>query len=87
MSKRKKVKKPKTLVYYGPSIPGALQQYAVFINGLPKHVEDKLEKYTILKSLFVAVGKLTETRTNLKIKGTKERRLYEKAKETLGGSK
>lgn len=30
MSKRKKVKKPKTLVYYGPSIPGALQQYAVF---------------------------------------------------------
>ncbi len=71
------IKKPKTaegskrLIYVGPTLSGSrLIRYQVFVGGLPKHIDEVLEKTPQIKSLFVAPKDLVAAEKAISTKGT-----------------
>lgn len=83
MTRRKK--KKEAVVYFGPTIPGALKQFSVFIDKLPAESQRVVDQHSILKNLFIPVSQLAKARDNLKVQGSKEHSLYMKANKIVGG--
>lgn len=72
------------LIYVGPNLRNhALIQYAVYIGGMPKHIDNELEKVPELAKLFVPISKLEHAQKQIEIPGTPIAKYYEKVKEEL----
>lgn len=72
-----KNQKANVLIYCGPSLNrGILQQYSVFKNGFPKHLEEHFNKCPAIKELFVSPDKLALIKTNMQKQGTRENLLF-----------
>ncbi|MED0688174.1 MULTISPECIES: hypothetical protein [Anoxybacillus] len=73
--KKEKAKKvvDTPVIYCGPNIPKAmLNQFTVFQNGLPKHLDKHLKACPIIQQLIVPVEKLNDTLEAIKTTGTPE---------------
>lgn len=67
-----------SIIYCGPSLRNnALQQNAVFTNGIPVHVKEHLEKCPAIKVLMVPVSQLSSCVANIGIQGTAEQVMYQ----------
>jgi hypothetical protein len=79
MSKAKnneKGKEQEAVIYCGASLSaGTLQQYSVFVNGIPEHLNEHIEKCPAIKSLFVPISKFQEVRKRIEEPGTAEHTL------------
>lgn len=70
-------KKESAVIYVGPSIPkSGLEQYTVFANGLPQHVENLIVKCPSIRSLIVPVRELSEVRRNISQPGHAQSLLF-----------
>lgn len=76
-----KQKKKERLVYCGPNFNGEIQQYSIFIGGIPHHVKHHGEACPSFLKLFVDKGKLAETRKNINVPGKLEYELYKNVKD------
>lgn len=91
MSKKAKSKSntdenKETLIYCGPPVRKVgLQQFAVFRDGLPEHIEKFAEENPVIKALFVKPGDFARVRHNIKTAGTREHQLYLKVLEFAEG--
>lgn len=60
-----------SLIYLGPNLPGSmLNRFAVYKNGMPKHLETVIDKCPDIERLFVSVVKLTEVLEKINKTGT-----------------
>lgn len=75
-----------TLIYCGPTIQGELQQYAIFKEGIPTHIEPRIKDCPSIKGLFVSPEKLAIARTRLQTKGTRENQLFDQIVKYLKGA-
>lgn len=67
------VKKPASLIYCGPNLPGgALAQYTVYRGGLPSYLDKHIEKCPAIRRLFVAPEQLDKAVQAIKKAGTSE---------------
>lgn len=65
-----------TVMYIGPSLQKiGLQQNALFRNGIPKTIQQHIEKCSAIGALMVPISRLSEARSNLIVKGTAENML------------
>lgn len=78
--KREVAKKPQTLVYAGPNLPGGiLSQYTTFRGELPQHVVTLQEKYEGFDKLFVEPSGLRAFEQKAMQAGTSQHRAYQNA--------
>ena len=77
------------VVYCGPTLPPeyGLSKYQVFIGGFPVHVQQAIEKFPDIKSLFVDVPELAQTRLNLERPGSVEAAQYQEAVAAIRAAK
>jgi hypothetical protein len=65
--------KPGQLIYCGPNLPrGILSRFTVYKGGIPKHLDQHIEKCPAIRRLFVAPEKLNSTIQNINKAGTPE---------------
>lgn len=76
---KKTVNKQETVVYVGPTIPGVANHNAVFNNGLPKGMQDAIEKEPAFKNLLVPVSQLAAATGDIANKRGATYVFYEKA--------
>lgn len=67
------------VVYVGPTIPGVANHNAVFNNGLPKGMQDAIEKEPAFKNLLVPVAQLAAATGDIANKRGATYVFYEKA--------
>jgi hypothetical protein len=67
------------LIYCGPS-NNLISRYTSYKNGYPLHLNDHLEKFPILKSLFIEPENFSEFEKNVVEKGSIESIWFEEAK-------
>ena len=68
-------------VYIGPSFPGGkLKQYAVFSNGLPKWVEELIEKKPVFGAAFIDTRNLSDAMRALSDPDRPEYAMYQALK-------
>lgn len=80
VTSEKKKPNTETLMYIGTSLSAiGLQQNALFKNGVPKAIEQHIEKCPAIGALLVPISRLSEARNSLKVKGTAEFMLNEQA--------
>lgn len=76
------IKKKKDIpeIYIGPTIKKyGLNSGSIFVGNLPANIQDALEKFPIVKELFVPVDEyFSMAKKNLKKEGTRENILYKK---------
>jgi hypothetical protein len=67
------------IIYCGPTLPRqhGLQQYQVFNNGLPAHLEQVIAICPAINSLIVPVDELAQTRIAISIQGSAQSSLYQ----------
>lgn len=77
------------VVYCGPTLPPeyGLTKYQIFIGGFPAHVQQALGKFPEIKSLFVPVRELAQTRLNLERPGSVEAAQYQEAVAAIRAAK
>lgn len=80
MSKKKSKtnKESNLLVYCGPSFSGELQQFAVYKNGIPKHLNNRIKECPYIEKMFIPISNLAKTREKLNIEGSRENQMYKK---------
>lgn len=82
------VENPKTLIYVGSTLPqGALQQYSVFNNGIPKTLSDHIDKCPAIAHLIVPISDLHNAQSNMAITGTMENALNQQIQTYVRGGK
>lgn len=63
--------KPSRLIYIGPNLPQyALFTGRVYIGGLPDTAKPAMEKWSLLRQLFVEPAKMSAAQAAIEIKGT-----------------
>lgn len=63
--------KPAAVIYCGPNLPrGILNQYTIYQNGIPAHLEKYTAACPAVVRLFVPVGQLTDTASAVAKAGT-----------------
>lgn len=76
----------KPVIYVGSSLQrGALQQYSVFKNGIPKSLQADIENCPAIAQLMVPIPKLVETQRNMQVQGSLEYTLNEQIKNYARG--
>ncbi|MNO15518.1 hypothetical protein D3C76_51840 [compost metagenome] len=66
------------VIYIGPNLSnGRLAQYTVFKDGVPKHLEDVIEKNPVIKDLFVPLARLADAQAKIATVGTIEHQAYQ----------
>lgn len=61
------------LIYCGPNLPrSVLNQFTVYQNGLPKHLDPHLEACPAIRRLFVPIESFSKTMASIAQKGTPE---------------
>ncbi len=81
-SKKETKKDSEQVIYCGPSLPGGvLFQHAVFLNGVPDHID--LEKYPTIEKLFIPVSQLNEFEQRLSQTGSAEQAFFHAVKEEM----
>lgn len=66
------------VIYCGPALPnGLLARFSVFRNGLPKHLDEHIEKCPALAKCFVPVQSLSATLKAQSAKGSAEHALFQ----------
>lgn len=61
------------VIYIGQSLSsGILQQYSVFNNGIPAHLDPYIEKCPAIKQLIIPISKLAEAKNSLLVTGSRE---------------
>lgn len=66
------------LIYVGPNLGnGRLAQYTVFKEGIPKHLDDVVEKYPLITELFVPVPNLAVAQAKIATVGSLEYQAYQ----------
>lgn len=82
---KKKTKAPEFthVVYCGPKIIGVVDQYQIFIGGLPPDLEEYTNKYPLLKQLIVPLEQLKEVRLGLLSGKGKWASIFKKIKEGI----
>lgn len=60
----------KQVMYLGPTMPGVVQENAVFKDGLPKAVSEMADSDKNFSRLLVPVGKVMEAKKQLKMEGS-----------------
>jgi hypothetical protein len=64
------------VIYCGASLAaGTLQQYSVFVNGIPEHLHEHIKKCPAIKGLMVPISKFQEVRKRIEEPGTAEHTL------------
>ena len=71
------------VVYCGPKIIGIVEQYQIFINGLPPALEELITKKPLLKMLIVPLDKFQEVRLGLISGEGKWASIFKKIKEGI----
>lgn len=65
------------VIYVGPNLSnGRLAQYTVFKEGLPKHLDDVIEKNPVIKDLFVPLKRLADVQSKIATVGTLENQAF-----------
>lgn len=86
----KELTPPDEMIWCGPSIPGLMEQYAMFTGNLPKDVESFLSEHPGTGALFASVENLCELRAKLDRNYEageivpREKTLYDSLKNELG---
>lgn len=66
------------MIYAGPNLSnGRLAQYTVFKEGLPKHLDDVIEKNPVIKDLFVPLERLADVQSKIAAVGTLEYQAFQ----------
>lgn len=87
-TKQKKVLNKGPKIYIGPSVNhGLLTKYTVYKNGLPKSLDEHLEKCPQLKRMFVDVDKMTEFENEVNDKTSAMHVFFNAVKEYFKGVK
>jgi len=82
-----KSKKSEALIYCGPNLPnGELNRYAIYRNGVPKHISKHVEKCAAISHLFIPVSKLNEVKQKMQSPGNKENTWYTQVVQYVQGS-
>lgn len=68
------------VAYVGPDIKKVAINGTVYTGGLPKALEEKIEKVPAIKGLIVPISKLAETGVAIATKGTALNNLYNAVK-------
>jgi hypothetical protein len=69
-------KEQEAVIYCGASLAaGTLQQYSVFVNGIPEHLNEHIKKCPAIKGLMVPISKFQEVRKRIEEPGTAEHTL------------
>lgn len=55
-----------TVVYIGPTIENVVSKNIVFNNGIPKYLNDEIEKQPLIKNLIVPINQLASARNELR---------------------
>lgn len=77
MSKKKKTNKIEgPLIYCGPSFNGELQQFSIYKDGVPKHIESYIEGCPEIERMFYPTSELIKVRNRIKEKGSMEHQMY-----------
>lgn len=63
-------KEPEHLIYIGPTLPGGLEQYALFNGGIPTRVSKRFEETPELRELFIPVKDFPVGRIDIQTPGT-----------------
>jgi hypothetical protein len=71
--------KETVFIYVGPT-NNLIARYTSYKNGYPLHLKDQIEKFPILKALFVEPEQFSEFEKNVKEKGTVENIWFEEVK-------
>mgnify|MGYP005760732761 CR=1 FL=1 len=71
------------LVYCGPTVRGVAKQYTVFSGGMPRELEEFIQKHPEAAALVVRVEHFAQTRKRVETAGTAEAMLYRKIKSEL----
>jgi hypothetical protein len=81
--------KPLSLIYCGPNLPrGILNQFTIYRDGLPSHLDGHLDKCAAIKRLFVSVESLSETLRSTQQAGTPEQIWFGEIQDYIqGGAK
>lgn len=58
------------LIYIGPTLPGGLEQHALFTDGIPARVAKRFEDTPELRELFIAVEDFPAGRVDIETPGT-----------------
>lgn len=82
-------KKEEHLIYCGPNLPkAALNQFTIFKNGIPKHLDKQLEDCKIINKLFVPVNQFASKWETIQTNGTPENTWYKQVTDHFyGGAK
>lgn len=74
----RQAEKVKSEIYIGPNLPNCiLLQNTVFTKGLPKHLDEHIEKCAAIKELVVPISELMIRKANISQQGTREQVMYE----------
>lgn len=66
-------------IYIGRSLPrGKLEQYTVFANGIPAHVQKLIDTQPLLRELIVSVSNVQEARRQLATPASRLRTIEDK---------
>lgn len=71
------------VVYCGPTVRGVAKQYTVYAGGMPKELEEFIQKHPAAAALVVPVDRFAQTRKRMENAGTAEAILYRKIKSEL----
>lgn len=55
-----------TVVYIGPTIENVVSKNIVLNNGIPKYLNDEIEKQPLINNLIVPIGQLASARNELR---------------------
>lgn len=71
------------VVYCGPTVRGVAKQYTVYSGGMPRELEEFIQKHPEATALVVPVDHFAQTRKRIETAGTAEAMLYRKIKSEL----
>lgn len=69
--------------YIGPTIPGVAVTCTVYNNGIPKELQEEINKVPAIRSLIVPVTKLAAARKEINQKNSALRVCYEKVEQHI----
>ena len=71
------------VVYCGPTVRGVAKQYTVYSGGMPRELEEFIQKHPEAAALVVPMDRFAQTRKRMETAGTAEAMLYRKIKSEL----
>lgn len=82
-AEKNKVAPVQRVIYIGPTIKGVVVENTVFSNGLPKELNERMEKVPAMKSLLVKVEDLARAKRYVNLEGSAENMCYKKVIESM----